>query len=72
MCLWITLRARLWLPEELRALGSTWHSSMSFKRDVFYRLAIWWDEATRNQKIKRYAGRAGLTDWGAIDDKPDG
>ena len=45
---------------------------MSFKRDVFYRLAIWWDEATRNQKIKRYAGRAGLTDWGAIDDEPDG
>ena len=45
---------------------------MSFKRDGFHSLATWWDEATRYQQIKRYAGRAGLTDWVAIDDQPDG
>ena len=67
-------RARRWLPEELRArvVGSTWHSAMSFKREGFRSLATWWDEATRYEQIKRYAGRAGLTDWVAIDDQPEG
>ena len=67
-------RARRWLPKELRArvVGSTWHSAMSFKREGFRSLATWWDEATRYQQIKRYAGRAGLTDWVAIDDQPEG
>lgn len=67
-------RARRWLPGELRArvVGSTWHSAMSFKRDGFRGLSAWWDEATRYQQIKRYAGRAGLTDWVAIDDQPEG
>ena len=67
-------RACCWLPEELRArvIGSTWHSAMSFKREGFRSLATWWDEATRYQQIKRYAGRAGLTDWVAIDDQPEG
>ena len=67
-------RARRWLPEELRArvIGSTWHSAMSFKREGFRSLSTWWDEATRYQQIKRYAGRAGLTDWVAIDDQPEG
>lgn len=67
-------RARRWLPAELRArvVGSTRHSAMSFKREGFRSHATWWDEATRNQQIKRYAGRAGLKDWVAIDDKPEG
>jgi hypothetical protein len=67
-------RARRWLPEELRArvIGSTWHSAMSFKREGFRSLATSWDEATRYQQIKRYAGRAGLSDWVAIDDQPEG
>lgn len=67
-------RARRWLPAELRrrVIGSTWHSAMSFKREGFHSLATWWDGATRYQQIKRYAGRAGLTDWVAIDDQPEG
>ena len=62
-------RARRWLPAELhaRVIGSTWHSAMSFKREGFRSLATWWDEATRYQQFKRYAGRAGQTDWGADD-----
>lgn len=67
-------RARRWLTTELRArvVGSTWHCAMSFKREAFRSLATWWDEATRYQQIKRYAGRAGLTDWVAIADQPEG
>jgi HAD domain in Swiss Army Knife RNA repair proteins len=67
-------RARHWLPEQLRAcvVGSTWHSALSIKRESFRGLATWWDEATRYQQIKRYAARAGLTDWLAIDDQPEG
>ena len=67
-------RARGWLPEALRVrvMGSTWHSAMSFKRDGFRSLATWWDEATRYQQIKRYATRAGLAHWVAIDDQPEG
>ena len=45
---------------------------MSFKREGFRSLSTWWDEATRYQQIKRYAGRAGLIDWVAIDDQPEG
>ena len=56
-------RARRW-PTELRAcvVSCTWHSAMSFKREGFRSPATWWDEATRYQQIKRYAGRAELTD----------
>jgi hypothetical protein len=50
----------------------TWHNAMSFKCEGFRSLSTWWDEATRYQQIKRYAGRAGLTDWIAIDDQPEG
>ena len=32
----------------------------------------WWDRATRYQQIRRYVDRAGLTDWVAIDDQPEG
>lgn len=67
-------RARRWLPEGLRAhvIGATWHSAMSFKREDSRSLANWWDGATRYQQIKRYAGRAGLADWVAVDDQPEG
>ncbi len=67
-------RARRWLPQEwrTRVIGSTWHSAMSFKCDGFRSLSTWWDEATRYQQIRRYSGRAGLSDWVAIDDQPEG
>lgn len=45
---------------------------MSFKREGFRTFATWWDEATRYQQIKRYAGRAGLVNWVAVDDQPEG
>lgn len=66
--------ARRWLPEKLRArvVGATWHRAMSFKREGFRSLATGWDEATRCQKLKRYVGRAGLTDWVTIDDQLEG
>lgn len=67
-------RACRWLPDELRApiIGATWHSAMLFKRDGFRSLSTWWDEASRYQQIKRYAGRARLTNWVAVDDQPEG
>jgi hypothetical protein len=67
-------RARRWLPHELhtRVIGATWHSAMFMKRECFRSLSNWWDEATRYQQIKRYARRAGLADWVAIDDQPEG
>ena len=45
---------------------------MSYKRDGFRSLTTWWGEATRYEQIKRYVTRAGLTQWLAIDDQPDG
>lgn len=67
-------RARRWLPDSLRArvIGSTWHSSMAFQADGFRLAQTWWDTATRYQQIKRYADRAGLADWVAVDDQPEG
>ena len=68
-------RARDYLPAELRqrVIGATWHSGMStddehrpLGRDT------WWDTATRHQQIRRYVDRAGLTDWIAVDDQPEG
>lgn len=69
-------RACRWLPDGLRArvIGSTWHSSMAFHPDGF-RVPTgltWWDTATRYQQIKRFADRAGLVDWVAVDDQPEG
>ena len=62
-------RAKKHLPTELRnrVIGATWHSAMG-KQDG----GNWWDGATRYQQIKRYAVRAQLADWVAIDDQPDG
>jgi len=67
-------RACRWLPNELRTrvIGSTWHSSMKFQADGFRLTQTWWDTATRYQQIKRYADRAGLADWVAVDDQPEG
>lgn len=68
-------RARDYLPAELRprVIGATWHSGMAtddehrpLGRDT------WWDTATRYQQIRRYVDRAGITDWIAVDDKPEG
>lgn len=68
-------RARDYLPADLqpRVIGSTWHSRMA--TDVEHRplgRETWWDTATRYQQIKRYADRAGLKCWGAVDDNPEG
>jgi hypothetical protein len=32
----------------------------------------WWDTSTRYQQIRRYADRAGLSKWIAVDDDPEG
>ena len=68
-------RARDCLPVELRqrVIGATWHSGMAtddehrpLGRDT------WWDTSTRYQQIRRYVDRAGITDWIAVDDQPEG
>lgn len=68
-------RARDYLPAELRpkVSGATWHSGMAtddehrpLGRDT------WWDSSTRYQQIRRYVDRAGITDWIAVDDQPEG
>ena len=68
-------RARDYLPAELRpmVIGATWHSGMAtddehrpLGRDT------WWDSSTRYQQIRRYVDRAGITDWIALDDQPEG
>lgn len=68
-------RARDRLPAELRSrvIGATWHSGMA--TDADHRplgRETWWDSATRYQQIRRYVDRAGLTDWIAVDDHPEG
>lgn len=67
-------RARRWLPPALRrhVIGATWHSRMSLRHEGFRNVATWWDGATRYEQIKRYASRAGRSDWLAIDDQPEG
>ncbi|MDD3326566.1 MAG: HAD domain-containing protein [Zoogloea sp.] len=68
-------RARDYLPAELRprVIGATWHSGMA--SDAEHRPLgrdTWWDTSPRYQQIRRYADRAGLTDWIAVDDYPEG
>lgn len=68
-------RARDYLPAELRTkvIGATWHSGMA--TDDEHRplgRGTWWDRATRYQQIRRYVDRAGITDWIAVDDQPEG
>lgn len=63
-------RAAGYLPQELRqrVIGATWHSSMA---------KPWtddnqWDGRTRYHQIARYAARAHLQHWLALDDDVDG
>lgn len=67
-------RARHKLPPALRdrTIGATWHSAMAAPLAGFRMQLTWYDQVTRYQQIKRYAGRAGLTDWVAVDDQPEG
>lgn len=64
-------RARDALPEDLRrrVIGATWHSAMSRSAHNGLKLpSCWWDEASRYQQIARYAERAGIQRWIAVDD----
>jgi hypothetical protein len=68
-------RARDYLPAELRpkVIGATWHSGMA--TDAEHRPLgrdTWWDTSSRYRQIKRYADRAGLARWIAVDDNPEG
>jgi hypothetical protein len=45
---------------------------MKYQADGFRLVQTWWDTATRYQQIKRYTDRAGLADWVAVDDQPEG
>lgn len=51
-----------------RIVGSTWHSSMS----KVWADQIWWDETSRHGQILRYAARAKISHWLALDDDADG
>ncbi len=65
-------RARRYLPQALRSrvIGATWHSAML--HDADYRPGNWWEQATRHEQINRWASRAAVHDWIAIDDQPEG
>ena len=65
-------RARRYLPPALhsRVIGATWHSAMLHDDD--YRPGNWWEQATRYEQIKRWASRAAVQEWIAIDDQPEG
>ena len=67
-------RARDCLPEGLRSrvVGATWHSGMERIDGVSLERATWWDMVTRYEHIRRYANHARLSDWVAIDDRPEG
>jgi hypothetical protein len=47
-----------------RIIGSTWHSSMA----KVWADQIWWDGASRHGQIMRYAARARVNQWLALDD----
>ncbi len=68
-------RALAYLPFELRSrvIGATWHSCMATDDEQRpLGRETWWDTATRYQQIRRYVDRAGLTQWVAVDDQPEG
>jgi hypothetical protein len=68
-------RARDYLPESLRhrVIGATWHSQMASDVEGLHPAnPTWWDSSTRYQQIKRWVSRAGVADWLAIDDVPEG
>jgi hypothetical protein len=64
-------RARSKLPRSLRhrVIGATWHSSMGTVDGMSLGRTTWWDRATRYEQIRRYATRAALSDWVAVDDQ---
>ena len=70
-------RAKHVLPLELsrRVVGATYHSGMSRRpqdEGGFQLPVCWWDRVTRYQQIVAYVQRAGVKDWLAIDDHPEG
>ena len=70
-------RARGFLPPDLqqRVIGATWHSRMGVTDHGDFRarhVNTWWDQATRYQQIRRYADKAQLVSWLAVDDAPEG
>lgn len=63
-------RARQYLPPLLqqRTIAATWHSAMGRG----WPDQVWWDKATRYEQIARWAARAGIENWIALDDQPTG
>ncbi|WP_443751096.1 HAD domain-containing protein [Asticcacaulis solisilvae] len=69
-------RAKAALPPALgqRVIGATWHTGMKVSDHgppLRYPETVW-DRMTRYQQIARWAKRAGLSDWLAIDDNDEG
>lgn|SRR2546427_8100066 len=62
--------ARRQLPQSIRdrVFAATWHSAMNNEQAG----RTIWDMSTRYQQIARFAQRASITDWFAIDDDDDG
>lgn len=67
-------RARAYLPVELqrRVVGATWHSAMGRNADGFKKNSTWWDDVSRYEQIRRWADRADVPHWIAVDDQPSG
>ena len=69
-------RARGYLPDCLakNVIGATWHSAMQLHPEGFHKIheATIWDSSTRYEQIKRYADRAKLENWVAVDDNAYG
>ncbi|MGK5048462.1 HAD domain-containing protein [Janthinobacterium sp. GB4P2] len=67
-------RARAYLPVELqrRVVGATWHSAMGRNADGFKKSSTWWDDVSRYEQIRRWADRAKVHNWIAVDDQPSG
>lgn len=57
-------KKRLSASMQNRIIGATWHSSMA----KVWADQIWWDETSRHGQIVRFAARAGITHWLALDD----
>jgi hypothetical protein len=61
-------KKRLSADLQERVIGSTWHSSMA----KVWTDQIWWDGSTRYNQIQRYAARATISKWLALDDDAEG
>lgn len=51
-----------------RVVGATWHSNMANA----WADQVWWDQTSRYGQIMRYVGRAGVSQWLALDDDVEG